>query len=183
MAVTQQGLQIEEAGSGFLMMVTLRSTDDTFDEIGLGDYLSRNVLNELRRVPGVGRAQMFSAERAMRIWVDPNKLLGLGLSADDITNAIRSQNAQVAAGSIGAQPGPVTQQVSATILVKGQLSSPEEFGAIVLRANPDGSSVRLRDVARVELGGQSYAISSRLNGQANATIGIQLSPTGNALAT
>ncbi|MET0404710.1 MAG: efflux RND transporter permease subunit [Cystobacter sp.] len=183
MAVTQQGLQIEEAGSGFLMMVTLRSTGDAFDEIGLGDYLSRNVLNELRRVPGVGRAQMFSAERAMRIWVDPNKLLGLGLSADDITNAIRSQNAQVAAGSIGAQPGPVTQQVSATILVKGQLSSPEEFGAIVLRANPDGSSVRLRDVARVELGGQSYAISSRLNGQASAAIGIQLSPTGNALAT
>ncbi|WNG24720.1 multidrug efflux RND transporter permease subunit [Cystobacter fuscus] len=183
LAVSQQGLQIEEAGSGFLLMVTLRSTDGSVDEIGLGDYLSRNVLNELRRIPGVGRAQLFSFERAMRIWVDPNKLLGLGLSSQDVTNAIRSQNAQVAAGSLGSQPGPVTQQVAATVLVKGQLTSPEEFGAIVLRANADGSSVRLRDVARVELGGQSYAISSRLNGQPSAAIGVQLSPTGNALAT
>jgi len=184
LAVTQQGLQIEEAGSGFLLMVSLTATEEgSLDELGLGDYLSRNVLNEIRRIEGVGRAQLFSAERAMRIWVDPNKLVGLGLSSQDVTNAIRAQNAQVSAGAIGSQPGPVTQQISATVLVKGQLATPEEFGAIVLRANPDGSSVRLRDVARVELGGQTYAFSSRLNGRPSAAIGVQLSPTGNALAT
>jgi multidrug efflux pump len=115
--------------------------------------------------------------------VDPLRLRGVGLTSQDVMNAIRAQNAQVAAGSLGAPPGPATQKVAATVLVKGQLTSPEEFGAIVLRANADGSSVRLRDVARVELGGQSYTISSRLNGQPSAAIGIQLSPTGNALAT
>ncbi|HEX5748273.1 MAG TPA: efflux RND transporter permease subunit [Archangium sp.] len=183
LVVTQQGLQIEEAGSGFLMLVTLRSTDGAIDELGLGDYVSRNVVNELRRIPGVGRAQPFSFERAMRIWVDPLRLRGVGLTTQDVMNAIRAQNAQVAAGSLGAPPGPATQKVAATVLVRGQLTSPEEFGAIVLRANTDGSSVRLRDVARVELGGQSYTLSSRLNGQPSAAIGIQLSPTGNALET
>ncbi|WP_434379655.1 multidrug efflux RND transporter permease subunit [Melittangium boletus] len=182
-AVAQQGIQLDEAGSGFLLMVSLRSPDGSVDERGLGDYASRNVLNELRRIEGVGRAQLFSAERAMRIWLDPNKLLGLGLSTQDVTNAIRGQNAQVAAGALGDQPGPATQQVAASILVKGQLTSTDEFGAIVLRANADGSSVRLRDVARVEVGGQGYAISSRLNSQPSAAIGVQLSPTGNALTT
>src|SRR5690606_33167735 len=94
-----------------------------------------------------------------------------------------AQNAQVAAGAIGAQPNPITQQISATVLVQGQLTSIEQFGSIVLRANPDGSSVRLRDVARVEIGGESYAFSTRLNRQPTAAIGVQLSPTGNALAT
>ena len=146
--VARQGVQIEEAGSGFLMIVGLISTDKSTDVVGLGDYLSRNVLGEIRRIDGVGRAQLFASQRAMRIWVDPDKMLGLSLTADDITTAISAQNAQVAAGRIGAQPNPVTQQISATVLVKGQLTSPEEFGAIVLRANKDGSSVRLRDVAR-----------------------------------
>ncbi|WNG60157.1 multidrug efflux RND transporter permease subunit [Archangium gephyra] len=183
LVVMQQGLQIDEAGSGFLMLVTLRSKDGSIDELALGDYIARNVVNELRRIPGVGRAQPFSFERAMRVWVDPLRLRGVGLTTQDVMNAIRAQNAQVAAGSLGAPPGPVTQKVAATVLVKGQLTSPEEFGAILLRANADGSSVRLRDVARVELGGQNYSISSRLNGQPSAAIGIQLSPTGNALAT
>ncbi|WPB79776.1 efflux RND transporter permease subunit [Archangium violaceum] len=183
LVVMQQGLQIDEAGSGFLMLVTLRSKDGSFDELALGDYVARNVVNELRRIPGVGRAQPFSFERAMRVWVDPLRLRGVGLTTQDVMNAIRAQNAQVAAGSLGAPPGPATQKVAATVLVKGQLTSTEEFGAILLRANADGSSVRLRDVARVELGGQNYSISSRLNGQPSAAIGIQLSPAGNALAT
>ena len=182
-AVAQQGLQIEEAGNSFLLVVALRSVDGSTDEVGLGDYASRNILNELRRIEGVGRAQLFSAEQAMRIWVDPNKLLGVDLTAQDVTRAIQGQNAQVAAGALGAQPGPITQQVTANVLVKGQLTTPEEFGAIVLRANANGSSVRLRDVARVEVGSQGYAISSRFNGQSSAAIGIQLSTTGNALAT
>lgn len=181
--VKQVGIQTEEAGSGFLMMVSLTSTDGSMDAVGLGDYLSRNVLSEIRRIDGVGRAQLFATQRAMRIWIDPDKLVGLNLTADDITRAISSQNAQVAAGTIGAQPNPLTQQIAATVLVRGQLSSPEEFGSIILRANPDGSTVRLSDVARIEVGAENYNFSSRLNGQPTAALAVQLSPTGNALAT
>ncbi len=182
-SVKRQGVQVDEAGSGFLMIVALTSTDGQMDAIALGDYLSRNVLNEVQRVPGVGRAQLFATERSMRIWLDPDKMLGLNLTAADVTNAIQAQNAQIASGSIGAQPNPITQQISAPVVVKGQLSSAEEFGAIVLRANPDGSSVRLRDVARVEIGGESYAFSTRLNGKPSAAIAVQLSPSGNAMST
>jgi len=181
--VTQQGVQVQKASSSFLMAVALTSTDGSFDVVGLGDYLSRNVLGELRRINGVGRAQLFATERAMRIWMDPDKMVGLNLTAGDVIAAIEAQNAQVAAGRIGAQPAPETQQISAGVLVKGQLTSPEEFGAIVLRANPDGSTVRLRDVARIEVGAEDYNFSTRLNGQPSAGIGIQLSPKGNALAT
>ncbi|MBW9075235.1 MULTISPECIES: efflux RND transporter permease subunit [Agrobacterium] len=182
-AVTQQGLRVEQAGTSFLMMVALTSVDGNTDAIGLGDYLSRNVLGELRRVPGVGSAQLFATQRSMRIWMDPDKMLGLSLTSNDVIGAIQAQNSQVAAGRIGASPNPIGQQISATVNVQGQLTSPEEFGSIVLRANPDGSSVRLRDVARVEVGGESYNFSSRLNGKPSAAIGVQLSPTGNALQT
>ncbi len=182
-SVTQQGLRVEQAGTSFLMMVALTSVDGNTDAIGLGDYLSRNVLGELRRVPGVGSAQLFATQRSMRIWMDPDKMLGLSLTSNDVISAIQAQNSQVAAGRIGASPNPAGQQISATVNVQGQLTSPEEFGSIVLRANPDGSSVRLRDVARVEVGGESYNFSSRLNGKPSAAIGVQLSPTGNALQT
>ncbi|MBP1857630.1 efflux RND transporter permease subunit [Rhizobium herbae] len=182
-AVTQQGIQVEEAGSGFLLIISLTSSDGANDAISLGDYLSRNVLNEIQRVPGVGRAQLFSTERSMRIWLDPDKMRGLNLTTGDINTAIQAQNAQIAAGSIGAQPNPIAQQISAPVVVKGQLSSPEEFGSIVLRANSDGSAVRLRDVARIEIGGQSYSTSTRLNGKPSAAIAVQLTPTGNALNT
>lgn len=182
-SVSQQGVQVDQARSNFLLVVTLTSTDGTLDDIGLGDYMSRNILGEIRRVPGVGRAQLFASERAMRIWLDPDKMVGLNLTAADVTNAVTAQNAQVAAGSIGALPNPINQQVTATVLVKGQLVSPDEFGSIVLRANRDGSLVRLRDVARIEVGAQAYATSARLNGKPAAAIAVQLSPTGNALAT
>ncbi|KAA3511488.1 multidrug efflux RND transporter permease subunit [Agrobacterium rosae] len=182
-AVAAQGVTVEEAASGFLMFITLTSTDGTMDEVALGDYLNRNVLGELRRIEGVGRAQLFSSQRAMRVWIDADKLVGLNLTAGDINSAITAQNAQVAAGQIGAAPNPVSQDLTATVLVKGQLTDPAEFGNIVLRANPDGSSVRLKDVARIELGAETYNFSSRLNGQASAAVGIQLSSTGNAVAT
>lgn len=182
-AVASQGVTVEEASSGFLMFITLTSTDGTMDEVALGDYLNRNVLGELRRIDGVGRAQLFSAQRAMRVWIDADKLVGLNLTAADINNAITAQNAQVAAGQIGAAPNPVSQDLTATVLVKGQLTDTKEFGNIVLRANPDGSSVRLKDVARIELGAETYNFSSRLNGQPSAAVGIQLSSTGNAVAT
>ena len=180
--VVQQGILVEEASSSFLMVVSLTSTDGSLDDIGLGDYLTRNVLSELRRIDGVGKAQLFASQRAMRVWIDPDRMVGLGLTSDDVVAAIQAQNAQVAAGRIGAQPNPITQQISAPVLVKGQLGTPEEFGAIVLRANPDGSTVRLRDVATVGIGGESYNFSSRLNGQPSAAAGIQLTSTANALA-
>jgi multidrug efflux pump len=182
-AVVQQGILIEEASSAVLQIITLRSTDGKLDEIGLGDFMVRNILGEIRRIPGVGRATLFSTERALRVWIDPDKLVGFNLTADDVTKAIEAQNAQVASGSLGAEPSRKSQPISAMVLVKGQLASPEEFGAIVLRANPDGSTVRLRDVARIEVGGMGYQFTTRLNGQPSAGLSVLLSPTGNALAT
>ncbi|MDE1158181.1 MAG: efflux RND transporter permease subunit [Neorhizobium sp.] len=182
-AVTAQGMRVERAGTAFLMLVSLTSKDGQTDAIGLGDYLNRNVIGEIRRVPGVGSAQLFATQRSMRIWLDPAKMVGLSLTSADVISAIEAQNSQVAAGRIGATPNPIGQQISATINVQGQLSTPEQFGSIVLRANSDGSSVRLRDVARIEIGGEDYNFAARLNGQPSAAIGVQLAPTGNALAT
>ena len=182
-AVIQQGILIEEASSAVLQIITLRSTDGKLDEIGLGDFMVRNILGEIRRIPGVGRATLFSTERALRVWIDPDRLVGFNLTSDDVTKAIEAQNAQVASGSLGAEPSRKSQPISAMVLVKGQLASPDEFGAIVLRANPDGSTVRLRDVARIEVGGMGYQFTTRLNGQPSAGLSVLLSPTGNALAT
>ncbi|WP_312795015.1 efflux RND transporter permease subunit [Tianweitania sp.] len=182
-AVVDQGVEVQEAGSGFLMMVALISSDGKTDVIGLGDYLNRNVVGEIRRIDGVGRAQVFASQRSMRIWIDPDKMLGLSLTADDINNAVRAQNAQVAAGRIGSLPNTDNQQISASVLVTGQLRNPEEFGQIILRANPDGSTVRLRDVARIEVGAESYNFGTRINGQPGAGVGVQLSPTANAMST
>ena len=182
-AVTQQGVRVDKSRSNFLLFTILNSDDPNWDPVALGDYAARNVLPELQRVPGVGQAQLFGTERAMRVWIDPAKLLGYKLSANDVNNAIRAQNVQVSAGEIGALPNVAGQGVAATVIVNGQFSSPAQFGSIVLRANPDGSTVRLRDVARIALGGQSYATSARLNGKPSTGIGVQLSPTGNAMAT
>ncbi len=183
LAVTQQGVRVDKARSNFLLFTILSSDNPAFDPIALGDYASRNVLPELQRVPGVGQAQLFGTERAMRIWIEPEKLLGLRLSAADVNNAIRAQNAQVSAGTIGDLPNLPGQTMAATVVVQGQLTSVEEFRNIVLRANPDGSTVRLKDVARVELGAQTYATSARLNGKPSTGIGVQLAPSGNALGT
>jgi multidrug efflux pump len=182
-AVVQQGVRVDKARSNFLLFTILYSEDKNWDPIALGDYASRNVLPELQRIEGVGQAQLFGTEKAMRIWIDPAKLVGFNLSPSDVNNAIRSQNAQVASGTIGDLPLAAGQQITATVVVTGQLSTIEQFGNIVLRANPDGSTVRLKDVARIEIGGQAYATSARLNGRPSTGIGIQLSPTGNALQT
>ncbi len=181
--VIQQGILVEEASSAVLQIITLRSTDGSLDEIGLGDFMVRNILGEIRRIPGVGRATLYSTERSLRIWIDPNKLVGFGLTADDVTRAVTAQNAQVASGGLGAEPSQPSQQIYAMVLVKGQLASADEFGAIVLRANPDGSTVRLRDVARIEIGGMSYQFTTRVNGEPTAGLSVLLAPTGNALAT
>jgi len=182
-AVTQQGVRVDKSRSNFLLFTILSSDDPAWDPVALGDFASRNVLPEIQRIPGVGQAQLFGTERAMRVWLDPAKLIAFNLSANDVNSAIRAQNAQVSAGAIGDLPNVSGQGVAATIIVNGQLTSPEEFGNLVLRANTDGSAVRLRDVARIELGAQGYAVSARLNGKPSTGIGVQLSPTGNALAT
>src|SRR6185437_605534 len=182
-AVLKEGLLVEEASSAVLQIITLTSTDGSLDEVGLGDFMIRNVIGEIRRIPGVGRATLYSTERSLRVWIDPAKLVGYGLTVDDVDKAIEAQNAQVASGSIGAEPSTPGQRISALVLVKGQLTSPDEFGAIILRANPDGSSVRLRDVARIEIGGLNYQFNTRLNGKPTAGLAVLLSPTGNALAT
>ena len=132
----QQGLQVEKVSSGFLLLITLTSSDGKLDDVALSDYLARNVMNEIKRLDGVGKAQLYGAERAMRIWIDPQKLIGFNLTPADVNAAIVAQNAQVSAGSIGDLPTRTTQEITATILVKGQLSTPEEFADIVLKANP-----------------------------------------------
>jgi multidrug efflux pump len=182
-AVTQQGVRVDKSRANFLLFTILSSTDPAWDPVALGDYASRNVLPELQRVPGVGQAQLFGTERAMRIWLDPARLRGVGLDQATVLAAIRAQNAQVSAGGIGELPIVDGQRVSATVVVDGQLRTPAEFGEILLRANADGSGVRLKDVARIELGAQAYATTARLNGQPSTGIGVQLSPTGNALQT
>jgi multidrug efflux pump len=180
-AVTQQGVRVDKSRSNFLLFTILSSDDPNTDAIALGDYASRNVLPEIQRIKGIGQAQLFGTERAMRVWIDPTKLVGYNLSPADVNTAITQQNAQVASGTIGDLPVAKGQQISATVIVTGQLSSVEQFGNIVLRANPDGSTVRLKDVARIEIGGQAYTTSARLNGKPSAGIGVQLSPSGNAL--
>ena len=181
--VTQQGMRVDKSRSNFLLFTILSSTNPDIDPVALGDYAARNVLPEIQRVPGVGQAQLFGTERAMRIWVDPAKLQGYSLSMTEVSAAIRAQNAQVSAGSIGDLPNIAGQGIAATVVVPGQLATTEQFGRVVLRANADGSTVRLRDVARIELGAQGYATSARLNGKPSTGIGVQLSPTGNALST
>ena len=180
--VTQQGVRVDKSRANFLLFTMLSSSDPKFDVTALSDYAARNVVPELQRVPGIGQVQLFGAERAMRVWVDPAKLQGFNLSAADVASAIQAQNAQVSAGSLGELPNLSGQSISATVVVPGQISSTIEFGDIVLRANADGSTVRLKDVARIELGAQTYATSARLNGKPATGMGVQLSPSGNALA-
>ncbi|UVJ41854.1 multidrug efflux RND transporter permease subunit [Pseudomonas sp. LS1212] len=182
-AVIQQGLQVEKTSAGFLLLVTLTSEDGRLDEVSLSDYLARNVMNEIKRLKGVGKAQVYGSERAMRIWIDPQKLIGFNLTPGDVNAAIAAQNAQVAAGSIGDLPGRSTQEITASVVVKGQLSTPQEFADIVLRANLDGSKVKIGDVARVEIGSEEYQYGTRLNGKPSTAFSVQLAPGANALET
>lgn len=181
--VRQSGLQVESAASGFLMMIGMTSPDGQFDEVMLGDYLARNIVPELRRIEGVGRVQLFGAEQALRIWVDPNKLNAFGLTMGDLSQAIEQQNTQIAPGRLGDEPALPGQRLAVPLTVEGQLETPEQFAAVVLRATADGSRVTIGDVARVELGAQSYGFSNRENGVSATSAAIQLSPGANAVRT
>ena len=184
-AVKQQGLQVEQANAGFLLIYSMSYKDKGSDKDpqALADFMARNINNEIRRVPGVGKVQFFASESAMRVWVAPENLLKYDLSMADVNQAIAQQNVQVPAGSFGDRPGPDSQEIMATLVVKGTLATPGEFGRIVLRADEDGSIVRLSDVARLEIGSQSYNFDSRLNGESVASAAVQLAPGANALST
>ncbi len=142
-AVVQQGVRIDKSRSNFLLFVSLTSSNPADDPVSPGDYAARFIQPELQRIAGVGQAQLFGTERAVRIWLDPAKLVAIGLSPADVNSAIRAQNAQVSAGTLDEQPGVPGQPMSATVVVQGQLGNAEQFGAIALRANADGSSVHL----------------------------------------
>jgi len=181
--VRQNGLGVESAASNFLMVVGLKSVDGRYDGTELSDYMARNVTEELRRIDGVGRVQLFGAEQALRIWVDPAKLNAFGVSMGEINAAIAQQNAQISPGRVGDAPTTPGQQVTIPLTVQGQLETPDQFAAVVLRANADGSKVVLGDVARVELGAQSYGFSTREDGRASTAAAVQLSPGANAVRT
>ncbi|HHB9149193.1 TPA: multidrug efflux RND transporter permease subunit TMexD [Klebsiella pneumoniae] len=184
-AVLTLGIQTEQATAGFLLIYSLRykDGDKNANTTALADYAVRNVNNEIRRLPGVGKLQFFDSEAAMRVWIDPQKLVGYGLSIDDVNNAIRTQNVQVPAGAFGSTPGSSEQELTATLTVKGTLDNPEEFAAIVLRANQDGSRLTLGDVARIEVGSQDYNFGSRQDGKPAVAAAVQLSPGANAIQT
>lgn len=182
-SVRQQGLMVEAASSGFLMMVGISSTNDQFKEIDLSDYLVRNVVEELKRVEGVGRIQSFGSEKAMRIWIDPNKLVAYQLSIKDVTSAIQAQNAPISPGSVGSLPAVKGQMITLPLTAEGQLATVEEFKNITLKANQGGAQVKLQDVARVELGAQNYSFSILENGKSATALAIQMSPGGNAVKT
>lgn len=184
-AVLNLGIQTDKTSAGFLLMYALsyKDGDQNTDTTQLADYAARNVNNEIRRVPGVGKLQFYAAEAAMRVWIDPQKLIGYGLSIDDVNSSIRAQNVQVPAGSFGSTPGSSEQELTATLVVKGTLDDPEEFSRIQLLANQDGSTVTLADVARIEVGSQDYNFATRLNGKPAVAGAIQLTPGANALET
>ena len=182
-AVRQNGLQVESASSGFLMMVGMTSSNGRFDEVALNDYMARNIVPELRRIDGIGRVQLFGAEQAMRIWIDPRKLSAYGLTISEVAQAIEQQNIQIAPGRVGDEPTIQGQTLTVPLTVQGQLTTPEEFAAVVLRAGTDGAKLVIGDVARVELGAQSYAFSNRENGVPATSAAIQLAPGANAVRT
>ena len=182
-AVQQQGIKVAKATKNFLMVVGFTSTDGSMTQYDVADYVASNVQDTISRVPGVGETQFFGAQYAMRIWVDPAKLQTYRLTTADISNAIKAQNAQVSAGQLGGLPAVPGQQLNATIIAQTRMNSPEQFAAILLKVNQDGSQVRLRDVAHVELGGESYNTIARYNGKPASGLGIKLATGANALNT
>jgi multidrug efflux pump len=181
--VRRLGLTVAKTARNYVMFVALFSPDKSLDDVALGSYATASVLDSVRRVPGVGEALLFGTEYSMRLWLKSDKLEHYKLSPADVAKAVRAQNSQLATGELGQVPAVPGQQINAVIVTKSRLSTPEEFGNIIVRTNPDGSSLRVKDVARVELGAQDYTRSARIDGQPTAAIAIRLSPGANALST
>jgi multidrug efflux pump len=179
--VRRIGVPVTKPQRNYLMFVVLTSPDNSRDAVALGSFAAATVLDQVRRVPGVGEATLFGTEYSMRIWLDPSKLHAFGISPSDVSSAVRSQNIQLATGELGQNPAPAGQQLNAVVLVRSRLSRPEEFGNILIKTQPNGSAVYLKDVARVELGAQDYNIVARTDAKPSAAIAVRVSPDGNAL--
>ncbi len=181
--VQQQGLVVAKSTRNFLMFFTLSSTNGQYDAIALGNYIQSTLLDPVSRVSGVGEADLFGSQYAMRIWLDPNKLKDYSISAADVIAAVQAQNSEVPVGQLGMLPAVNGQELNVTLQGQSTLNTTEQFGNIVLRVNPNGSRVFLRDVSRLELAGQNYTFGVRANGRPCAAVGIRLEPGANALAT
>jgi len=181
--VRRLGVTVAKSARNYLMFMSLYSPDKSLDYVGLGSYVAANVLENIRRVPGVGEAILFGTEYSMRLWLKQDRLNAFGLTAADVTKAVRAQNVQLATGELGQLPAAEGQQLNAVIVTSSRLATVEEFGNVIVRANANGSAVRVRDVARVELGAQDYSIAARMDGQPAASIAVRLSPGANALET
>jgi hydrophobic/amphiphilic exporter-1 (mainly G- bacteria), HAE1 family len=180
--VSRSGLTVRKKSAALLQVVNIYSPKNTFDAVYLSNYATINIIDPLARIKGVGQVTLFGPlDYSLRIWLDPDRLTELNLTPNDVIQAVQSQNVQAALGRIGAAPISNEQQVQINIKTKGRLTRPEEFAAIVLRANPDGSVVRVSDVARVEMGARSQDRYSRFNGAPAAAIGIYQSPGSNAV--
>ena len=182
-SVRSQGVQVVKARSNYLLFAMLTSPNGTHSDIELGAYVNASLLDAIRRVEGVGEANVFGPDHAMRIWLKPEKLVGYNMTPAEAVAAIQTQNVLLSTGELGQQPAKPGQEIAATVVSRGRLNSAEEFGNIVLRNGANGAMVRLKDVARVELGASDYLVASRLNGKPSAAVAVKLSPTGNALQT
>jgi multidrug efflux pump len=181
--VQQQGLQVSKRNSDYLLIVSIYDTTDKSTPVDISDYLVSNFQDPLSRVEGIGSVQIFGSSYAMRIWLDPYKLRSVQLMPSDVTAAIQGQNTEVSAGQLGAAPSSETQQLNATVTAQSRLQTPDQFRNIILKTQTDGSTVRLGDVARVELGAENYGMSSRYNRHPSSGMAVQLAPGADALAT
>lgn len=181
--VQDQGVTVRKSSDSFLMIVGLISEDGSMNNIDLADYMSSSMKDTISRVPGVGSVRLFGAEYAMRIWLDPYKLESYNLMPSDVVNAVRTQNTQVSAGSIGSEPIADNQAFTATITAQSRLQTPEQFKHILLKVNTDGSQVLLEDVAKIELGASAYNFNSFYDGKSTSALGVFLSSGANALET
>src|SRR5690606_8836143 len=174
--VQSRGVRVTKSNSDTLLMVAVFDTTDTRSNQDVSDYLTSNIQDPLSRVDGVGDVNVFGAPHAMRIWLNPQRLAAMSLMPGDVVNAINAQNSEVAAGDVGGLPAPKGQMLNATVTAQSKLQTPEEFENIVLKTLPDGSTVRIKDVARVELGAENYSVITRVNGHPGAGMAISLSP-------
>ncbi|MBN3727816.1 efflux RND transporter permease subunit [Burkholderia sp. Ac-20379] len=180
--VQEQGVQVAKSASDFLMIVALSSPGGSLSSIDLGNVIASQIEDPLTQLSGVGDVTLFGAQHAMRVWLDPVKLHAVGLTASDVTTAVTNQNVQLSVGELGGAPATGSQAINATISSSSLLTTAAQFGDILLRVNTDGSQVRVKDVARVEVGGDSYDTSSRLDGKPAAALAVKLSTGANAMA-
>ena len=177
------GVTVVKSARNYLMFISLFSPDRSLSNVALGSYAAASVLESIRRTPGVGEAILFGTEYSMRLWIKPERLQAFGLTPADVAKAVRAQNAQIATGELGQLPATPGQEYAATIITQGRLATPEEFGNVIIRADSRGATVRVKDVARVELGAQDYSIAARVDGQPTAAIAVRMAPGANALDT